>query len=98
MTIEGETKTVVLGAEWDDGLRARLLDVLRALGAQLRDRTSALAGSQEIDAFEIVVDGRQLVVEAETYVGLSLTGPHDLVERIRSLLAHGDGARPTSRE
>jgi hypothetical protein len=85
--MEGDTKTVVLGTEWDDALRARLLEVLRALGAQLQDRRSALAGSQGIDTFDIVIDGRHLMVEAETYIGLSLTGPPDLVEKIRSLLS-----------
>jgi hypothetical protein len=84
--MESETKTVVLGNEWDETLRARLLGVLRAMGAELTDRQYEVGGSQELDTLEVLLDGARVVIEGETYIGLTLTGPGDLVERIRSRL------------
>lgn len=83
--------SVVLGDEYDDALRARLMAVLKRLGAQVvGGPDTALAGSQEIEVLEVELDGRRLRVEAETYIGLSLSGPDDLVRRVQSLLVtHG---------
>jgi hypothetical protein len=79
--------TVVLGDEFDDMLRSKLLKVLRQLDATSSGPASkSLAGSQELEELTLFIDGRMLRVEAETYVGLSITGPADLVHRIQSLL------------
>jgi hypothetical protein len=40
-----------------------------------------------VDELNITIEGRTLRVTAETYVGLWICGPDDLVERVRSLLA-----------
>ena len=34
------------------------------------------------------IEGRLVVVESETYIGLSLTGDEDLVERITASVKH----------
>lgn len=80
--------TVVLGDEFDDALRAKLNEVLRQLGALPTGLSNRfVAGSQELEEFEVAVDGRKLHIEAETYIGLSIKGPNDLVQQVRSLMA-----------
>lgn len=80
--------TVVLGDEFDDALRVKLLDVLRQLGATPAGPANRyLAGSQDMEEIDVYVEGRLLRVEAETYVGLSITGPADIVHQIRRLFA-----------
>ncbi len=79
--------TVVLGDEFDDSLRQKLMDVLRKLGAlQSGGSERFIAGSQDIEELEVTIDGRSLHIEAETYVGLSISGPADLVELVRRLV------------
>lgn len=80
------TKTVILGDEYDDALRERLLITLRALGAEMIDGSWAVAGSQELESCRVRLDGEELVVEAETYVGLSLTGPAELADRVAAAI------------
>lgn len=81
------TKTVILGDEYDDALRARVFVILRRLGAEIADGDWALGGSQEVETVRVRLDGADLTVEAETYVGLSLTGPADAVDRVTAALA-----------
>lgn len=76
--------TVHLGSELDEALHGRLLDVLRGLGARTEDGSSySVAGSQEIQSVDLVIEGQSLRVQRETYVGLSISGPEDLVQGIR---------------
>lgn len=81
------TKTVILGDEYDDALRARVFAILRRLGAETAGGDWALGGSQEVETVRVRLDGADLTVEAETYVGLSLTGPADAVDRVTAALA-----------
>lgn len=77
----------MLGDEFDEGLRQRLMDVLRKLGAlQSGGSNRFVGGSQELEKLEVTIDGRSLHVEAETYIGLSISGADDLVERVRQLV------------
>jgi hypothetical protein len=79
---------VILGDEFDDALRERLLDALRQLGASASGPASrAVAGSQEVEELDVAIDGRTLHITAETYVGLSISGPDDLVQRVLSQMA-----------
>lgn len=75
-------KTVILGDEYDGALRARLFDVLRDLGAQMSGGARALAGSQDVETCRLRLDGAEVVVEAETYIGLSLSGPAEIVDKV----------------
>lgn len=80
--------TAILGDEYDDELRARLLAALRSLGATASGSSSrALAGSQEIEEFEVSIDGYPVHIEAETYIGLSISGPVDIVNRIKERIS-----------
>jgi hypothetical protein len=79
--------TVVLGDEFDDALRAKLVGVLRSFGVVVASPESrATGGSQELEELDVIVDGQRLHIEAETYVGLSIGGPSDLVKRIQRVM------------
>jgi hypothetical protein len=79
-------KTVVLGPEYDQQLRSALRDVLQALATGKPRHEWGVAGSQELETVDVEIDGRQLHVEAETYMGLSITGPADLVDRVSEMI------------
>lgn len=87
MVSKANNLTTILGDEFDDDLRSKLMDVLRHMGATPIDSTRSLGGSQDLEELDVVVvDGRSVHVEAETYVGLSISGPRDLVERIHQMV------------
>ena len=76
--------TVILGDEYDSALQDRLMDTLRQMGAiPIAPVSRYLAGSQDLQIFEVMLDGKLLRVESETYIGLSLCGPSDLVAKVR---------------
>jgi hypothetical protein len=78
---------LVLGAEHDEALRARLLDVVHSLGATaIGPAKRAMAGSQELLELDVSIDGQSLRIAAETYMGLSICGPDHLVRRVRDLV------------
>lgn len=80
--------TVILGDEFDDALRTKLLNVLRGLGGfTAGPGERLLVGSQDFEDLEVLVDGQVLHVEAETYVGLSIEGPAELVGRVQRMMA-----------
>lgn len=79
-------KTIILGPEYDERLRAALREVIVQLGGSSRKHDWGAAGSQEVEIIEANVEGHRLVVEAETYVGLSISGPAELVDRIRDMV------------
>jgi hypothetical protein len=80
-------KTIVLGAEFDDELRTDLVEVLRNIGATVTQAERAMAGSQELERTTAMLRGNVIVIEAETYMGLSITGHEDDLAEITSLIA-----------
>lgn len=80
-------KKLILGSEYDDALRHALMDCLAALGADVRARQWGLGGSQILETVQVALGNDMLVIEAETYVGLSLAGEARLVDRVAALLA-----------
>ena len=79
-------KTVVLGTEYDDELRDALRDVLIEMGGNVQGSEWTMGGSQELDSAAVRFGEELIIVESETYVGLSITGPEDLVNRIEQKL------------
>ena len=79
--------TVILGPEYDEPLRQALKTVLDERHARVFDRAWGIAGSQDVTHWQVLVDGEMLTIEAETYVGLSLTGPSGLVADIARAVA-----------
>lgn len=83
-----DTLTVILGDEFDDGLRVKLLEALRQLGAITTNPASkVLAGSQELEELDVQVDGELLHIEAETYIGLSISGASELVQQVQKVMS-----------
>ncbi len=80
-------KTVVVGTEHDDALRARVGELLSAVGTGDPRSSWAHAGSQELATLDVEIAGRALHAEAETYMGLSIRGAAELVDPIAALIA-----------
>ena len=79
-------KTVTLGPEYDTATREALRVVLKSLGASAGGRTWGVGGSQEIEEFQVSVLETIVTVESETYVGLTITGDADVVDKIATLV------------
>lgn len=86
-------KKVILGDEYDDALRAALTECLTEMGADIAARQWGLGGSQILETTKVSVGKDVLVVESETYVGLSISGEARLVDRIAAKLAARTGAK-----
>ncbi len=79
-------KTLILGPEYDNALREALHSVLARLGAKDLAHDWSVGGSQELETAEVQVGAKCVIIEAETFIGLSIRGPVELVERIRSMV------------
>lgn len=77
-----ERLKICLGAEYDEALRDAVLAVFAELGAPLTRTLDGIGGSQEVVVMEAKVDGETIVVEAETYIGLTISGEKQTVERL----------------
>jgi hypothetical protein len=77
-------KTWNAGPEHDDAVRLRLKTVLLELGYSPAWSWWSIGGSQEISHWELTGALGNLIVEAETYVGFTITGPDGAVSRVRS--------------
>ena len=74
-----EETTITLGEEYDERLWAALRVVLLGNGAVEVERSWGVGGSQEITTLTVRVHQAVVRVVAETYMGLSLVGPHSIV-------------------
>jgi hypothetical protein len=79
-------KAITLGAEYDATLLRALHDALRRLGATQLAHDWALGGSQELRTLVVQIGPARVVVEAETYVGVTIRGPEELVEGIENMI------------
>ncbi len=86
---EGEVPSIVLGREWDSESWAALERVLLELGAAPGEESYGHAGSQELRTRTWTLREAELVVEAETWMGLSITGPQAVIEQVRAALEGG---------
>jgi len=73
----------LVGAEHDEKLFDALGASLRALGYSLSSKSWGVGGSQEISNWVVNGPKGKLTVEAETYIGLSVTGDTNLVNEVR---------------
>jgi|GEM_PF-1200341 len=86
MTKPDENKTVVLGPEYDQRLRGAVLEVLARLGGTPSKHEWGIGGSQEVRTLEVNIGTDCVILEAETYIGLSVQGPAKLVDRISEMV------------
>lgn len=73
---------LTLGAEFDIDLRRLLFDAVRMLGGSVGASSWSLAGSQEVEAFELRFPNGTVAATEETFMGLVLKGNDDLVTAI----------------
>ena len=81
-----EIATIILGDEYDDTIRDALRTVLVRSGAVGIDKIWAVGGSQEIETLVIRLGSDLITIEAETFIGLTVTGPKAVVEDIALLV------------
>ncbi len=74
----------IVGDEYDDAALAGLGSALRDSGYQLDDQWTAVAGSQDISHWEVRCPVGALTIEVETYVGITVEGPSELVSALRA--------------
>ena len=77
-----KTKFVILGDEYDDALREILRSILMRGGGVGIDSSWVIGGSQEVDRIQVSFEGAVLTIESETFVGLSISGPEQIVDKI----------------
>ncbi|MCW3838480.1 hypothetical protein ACFQ1E_20785 [Sphingomonas canadensis] len=80
------SKKIILGDEYDDELRGGLMNLLKRWGGKLINCDWSVAGSQELDSATVNLDGKDIHIESETYVGLSISGDEAQVSRIAKKL------------
>lgn len=79
--------TEVLGPEHDRRLARAATWALRKAGARRLDHKWSLLGSQEFVEQSWTSPTGPLTLTAETYMGLVLNGPDEVVNQVRSLIA-----------
>lgn len=73
----------IVGPESDASLVAKLGSALLACHYSVDSATWGVGGSQELSTWTVSGPNGVLVVEAETYIGLSVTGDPGLVAELR---------------
>lgn len=79
--------TEVLSPEHDRRVVRAATWALRKIGAQRLDQKWSLFGSQEVGEQYRMSSAWPLTLTAETYMGLVLDGPDEVVSQVRSLIA-----------
>ncbi len=77
-----DLKTIVLGTEYDNDLIRKLKQILIDKGGKIVEEIKGIGGSQEFKQYSVIIDGVTLIVEIETYIGVSITGPGFIVNGI----------------
>jgi len=81
--------TVVLGDEFNGALRKKLKDALVELKATpLKSANWFVMGSQEIEELDVYIENCLIHIEAETYIGISVTGPENIVKKIKTMVGN----------
>ena len=75
-------KTLVLGDEEDDALAARVRQAIQAEGAEQADTWSAVLSHKHVTSLTYRIGNESLLLETETEVGISISGPEEIVDRI----------------
>lgn len=76
------TSKIVLGNEYDQLLRKVTTAVLLKNNGIILNKDWAIGGSQEVEQLEARVGDNNILVEAETYIGLSISGDSILIETL----------------
>lgn len=79
-------QTLNLGPEYDQKMLQALFDALTAEGAQTIVQRADVVGSQEIGYWKFQLADGTVEVEAETYLGISISGPVALITRLTQII------------
>ena len=79
-------ESIVIGNEYDEKLIKSLFLTLQEIGAVKKDESSALVSSQDYYLARYEVNNLILTVEIETYIGVTLSGPSNVVREISNKL------------
>ncbi len=79
-------KTVNLGAEYDEELFEAFAATLAAEGAVLLEKIQGVAGSQDVSIWKYLIGDEIVEVVSETYIGLTISGPPTVVERLEAII------------
>jgi hypothetical protein len=74
--------TIRLGDEFDDALRDAVRTALVDMAVVPGEVSWGVGGSQEIETLQAVIDGERVIIEAETYAGLTVMGAEMTVRRV----------------
>jgi hypothetical protein len=80
-------KRLIIGDEFDTQLRDNLIQTLKAMGATPVSTSWGVAGTQELSIFSVQIREHIIEIEAETFMGLSISGCDLVVEEIISVLS-----------
>jgi hypothetical protein len=80
-------KTALLGAEYDETLFRSVGRALQTMGASCSANSGGAGDSQDVGVWTFAIGPDELLLEAETYKGLSITGSPELVDKLVALLA-----------
>ena len=78
--------TVLLGDEYDDFLFETLINILKSMGAKYKSSLDDIIGSQDISKFIVNLSNEEIIIERETYIGLTITGNKKIINNIVSLI------------
>lgn len=71
------------------------MEVMRQLGASIETRNWSVDGSQEIETVQAQLAGKPITIEAETLIGLSITGDENMINEISERVKQASQPIPT---
>lgn len=75
-----------LGPEYDGALWQRLRGAIKYLGGYIESNEWGIAGSQEVIEYKVVFGSNIILVESETYIGITITGDAELINKIKEIV------------
>ena len=76
-----------IGDEYDDKLLNALRAVLIRNSADIVDKSWGIGGSQQLESTRVIIDGQELLIECETFIGITVSGPEEVVIQIADQVA-----------
>ena len=77
-----KNESIIIGDEYDNKLINLLFIILKEMGSTKINETEALAGSQDYYLASFNINNSIITVEIETYIGITLNGPSELIRII----------------
>lgn len=75
-------KELIIGNEYNTNLINKLKTILRELGGKIKIRMDGIAGSQDLQIFDVLINKSKITVEIETYMGIKIAGDDLIINEI----------------